>query len=88
MKKTSIGDLVSPRLRCREAYLMCHFTFVIYAPEMATLHVDAKEWGWTLVGYASSLPSEPRDDDAWLEAAVGFRTWPGKTLRNAEDNAW
>eukprot|EP00434_Breviolum_minutum_P004750 symbB.v1.2.004187.t1/scaffold233.1/size288367/18 len=48
----------------QKAYLMCHFTFVIYAPEMATLHVDAKEWGWTLVGYASSLPSEPRDDNS------------------------
>ena len=56
---------------------MCHFTFVIYAPEMATLHVDAKEWGWTLVGYASSLPSEPRDDDAWLGAA-GVGSWPEK----------
>lgn len=47
-----------------EAYLMSHFTFVIYDPEMATIHVDAAEWGWNLVGYAASLPSEPQADEA------------------------
>ena len=35
---------------------MCHFTFVIYAPDMQTLHMDARDWGWNLVGYAESLP--------------------------------
>ena len=35
---------------------MVHFTFVIYAPEMQTMHMDARLWGWNLVGYAESLP--------------------------------
>ena len=39
---------------------MSHFTFVIYDPQMATVHADAIQWGWTLVGYAESLPGEPR----------------------------
>eukprot|EP00439_Symbiodinium_sp_Y106_P039901 s4008_g4.t2 len=40
----------------QKAYLMVHFTFVIYAPEMQTMHMDARLWGWNLVGYAESLP--------------------------------
>ncbi|CAE7372682.1 xlnA [Symbiodinium natans] len=40
----------------QKAYLMCHFTFVIYVTEMPTLHMDARTWGWNLVGYAESLP--------------------------------
>ncbi|CAL1171362.1 unnamed protein product [Cladocopium goreaui] len=44
----------------QKAYLMSHFTFVIYDPQMATVHADAIQWGWTLVGYAESLPGEPR----------------------------
>ena len=47
-----------------EAYLMSHFTFVIYDPQVPTVHADAIEWGWNLVGYAESLPSEPRADVA------------------------
>ena len=46
---------------------MSHFTFVIYDPQMATVHADALEWGWTLVGYAESLP-EPRADVARFES--------------------
>eukprot|EP00913_Durusdinium_trenchii_P018734 g17604.t1 len=40
-----------------QAYLMCHFTFVIYVPDVPTIDVDAERWGWNLVGYAESLPT-------------------------------
>lgn len=68
--KFTVGNVGSLGRFCQffslscEAYLMSHFTFVIYDPQMATVHADATEWGWTLVGYAESLPSEPKVDVA------------------------
>lgn len=49
------GDQDPLHQRLNKAQIMAHFSFMVYTPEISKLVVDAADWGWNLIGHATTL---------------------------------